>query len=61
VDDKAGERIEEAVATGAEAIVTTCPWCVSAFMETIEETRALIEVYELTELVVAAVERRSSK
>ena len=37
------ERIEEAVSTGAEAIVTACPWCEKTFNEAIRESGSSIE------------------
>jgi len=46
------ERIREAQATGADAIVTTCPWCVSVFKEAVDELGADLAVYELTELAL---------
>ncbi len=47
----AAERIEEALSTGAEGLVTACPWCVRAFRDAVEEMRAPIQIYDLTELV----------
>ena len=47
----AQERIREALATGADALVTTCPWCVTVFTEAVEEMGADLAIYELTELV----------
>ena len=35
-----GERIEEAAATGAEAIVTACPWCEQNFDDAVEQAAA---------------------
>ena len=48
----AQERIEEALATGAEALVTSCPWCVRSFKDARAETSADIGVYDLTEMVL---------
>jgi Fe-S oxidoreductase len=48
----AQERIEEALATGAEALVTSCPWCVRSFKDAVAETSANIGVYDLTELIL---------
>jgi Fe-S oxidoreductase len=47
----ARERLEEARATGAEALVTACPWCVRVFRDTANDLRMDFPVYELTELV----------
>jgi Fe-S oxidoreductase len=46
------ERIEEALSTGAEALVTSCPWCLRMFRDAVEESAAGIEVYDLTELAL---------
>ncbi len=48
----AQERVREALATGADALVTTCPWCVSVFKEAVDELGADLAVYELTELAL---------
>ena len=48
----AQERIEEALATGAEALVTSCPWCVRSFKDAVAESKADIGVYDLTELIL---------
>jgi Fe-S oxidoreductase len=50
----ANERIEEALATGAEALVTSCPWCLRMFKDAVADTAACLEVYDLTELAVKA-------
>jgi Fe-S oxidoreductase len=51
----AQERIEEAVATGAEALVTTCPWCEKTFNEAIKESGSSMKVYDIVELVEKAI------
>ncbi len=51
----AQERIEEAVATGAEAIVTACPWCEKTFNEAIKESGSGLKVYDIVELVEKAI------
>jgi Fe-S oxidoreductase len=50
----ARERIEEALATGAQALVSTCPWCLRVFRDAVEESAARLEVYDLAELIVRA-------
>ena len=47
----ASERIEEAKSTGAEAIVTACPWCERSFINAIEAKGEKIKVYDIIELV----------
>ncbi len=47
----AQKRIEEAVATGAEALVTACPWCEKTFNEAIKASGSSLKVYDIVELV----------
>jgi Fe-S oxidoreductase len=47
----AAERIEEAKATGAEAIVTACPWCERVFRDVIEENGEEIKVLDVIDLL----------
>jgi len=49
------ERIEEAGSTGAEAIVTACPWCEKTFNEAIQNNRSGMKVYDIVELVEQAI------
>jgi Fe-S oxidoreductase len=51
----AAERIDEATSTGAEAIVTACPWCEKTFNEAIAETGSSLKVYDIVELVENAL------
>lgn len=46
------ERIEEALATGAEALVTACPWCLRVFKDAVAETSADIAIYDLADLAL---------
>ena len=48
----ASERLREAKATGAEAIVSCCPWCQSNFLNAIDLKKNDMHYYDLTELVV---------
>ncbi|MDD5668403.1 MAG: (Fe-S)-binding protein, partial [Actinomycetota bacterium] len=50
----ARERLDEAAATGADALVTACPWCVRIFRDAVEEHGLSIRILELTELVAQA-------
>jgi Fe-S oxidoreductase len=50
----ATERLEEARATGAEALVTACPWCVRVFRDSAAETGMDLPVYDLVDLAVQA-------
>jgi Fe-S oxidoreductase len=49
------ERIEEARATGAEAIVTACPWCERNFIDAIEKSDMKMKVYDIMEVVQQAI------
>ena len=51
----AGERVTEANATGAEALVTACPWCESNFEHAVDENGKQIEVLDILELVRQAL------
>jgi Fe-S oxidoreductase len=51
----AKKRIEEAGSTGAEALVTACPWCETTFNKAIKETGGNLKVYDIVELVAKAI------
>lgn len=51
----AAERIKEAEATGAEALITSCPWCTRNFKDTIKSNGDRIKIYDIIELVEQAV------
>jgi Fe-S oxidoreductase len=51
----ATERIFEAIASGAEAVVTACPWCEKTLNEAIEETGTRMKVYDIVELVAESI------
>ena len=51
----ASERIKEAEATGAEAIVSACPWCEQNFIKAIKESGSKLKVYDVVELVEKSV------
>ncbi len=50
----AAERLEEALASGAEALATACPWCVRAFRDTASQAGIDLPVYDLIDLAVTA-------
>lgn len=50
----ATERLEEAVATGAEALATACPWCVRVFRDASAEAGIDLPVYDLIDLSLKA-------
>ncbi len=51
----AAERLGEAWSTGAEAVVSCCPFCRSNFEKAIEAGKSKIDYYDITELVVKAL------
>ncbi len=51
----AQERIEEAKTTGAEAMVTACPWCNRNFKDAINESGDGIKIYDIIELLEQAI------
>lgn len=51
----AAERIDEAETTGAEAIVTACPWCQKIFNQTIANGGSAMQVYDIVELFEQAI------
>jgi len=51
----ATERIEEAKSTGAEAIVSACPWCESNFSDSLKGSSQAMPVYDVIDLVQQAI------
>jgi Fe-S oxidoreductase len=51
----ASERIEEAKSTGAEAVVSACPWCERNFIDANKGNDAGMKVYDIAELVQRAI------
>jgi Fe-S oxidoreductase len=49
------ERIQEATSTGAEAIVTACPWCERNFIDAVNAANEKIKVFDIAELVQEAI------
>jgi Fe-S oxidoreductase len=52
----ARERIEEAKDSGAEALVTACPWCIRNFRDAVQAGGDTLPVYDVVELLAQAVE-----
>ena len=50
----AAKRVKDAVATGAERIITTCPFCVLNLQQGAKQIGANIKVMDLAELLVEA-------
>lgn len=51
----ARERIREARDTGAEAVVTACPWCIRNFRDAVREDLEPMQVYDVVDLFVEAM------
>ena len=51
----ANKRVEEAKSTGAEAMVTSCPWCKRNFRDALKESGEKLEIYDVVDLVLQAV------
>ncbi len=51
----ANERISEAEATAAEAIVTACPGCEQSFRDAVKASGSRLRVYDIVELLDKAV------
>jgi len=49
------ERVDEAKATGAEAIVSCCPWCESNLSDAIKEDGDKIKIFDIVDLVLKAI------
>ena len=49
------ERINEARATQAEAIVTACPWCQRNLSDAIEESGDKLRIYDIMEILEQAI------
>ena len=49
--ETARERLEEALSTGADALVTSCPWCENIFEEAVKETGIDLKIYDVNDLV----------
>ena len=54
----ATERIDEAKSTGADAIVSACPWCESNFIDAIDATGDKMQVFDIVDLVGQAMKPR---
>ncbi|MBU1672706.1 MAG: (Fe-S)-binding protein [Actinobacteria bacterium] len=54
-DWTAGERVAEALSTGADALVSSCPWCERNFIDAVAGAGAGMHVYDVVELVGAAM------
>jgi Fe-S oxidoreductase len=51
----ANERLKEAKSTGAEALVTSCPWCERNFKDAVKKYNQDIEIYDIAEIACKAL------
>ncbi len=51
----ASERVTEANTTGADALVTACPWCEANFKNAVDENGKKIDVIDIIDLVARAL------
>jgi Fe-S oxidoreductase len=51
----AAERLGEARSTGAEVVISCCPFCESNLEKAIEAGKSKIDYHDVTELVVKAL------
>jgi Fe-S oxidoreductase len=51
----AQDRMNEAISTGAEAIVTACPWCEKTLNEAVKQSGSSMKVYDIVELMEKAI------
>lgn len=52
----AKERLEEAASTGADAIVSACPWCERNFKDAMKDYDRDMKVFDIIELVDQSIE-----
>jgi heterodisulfide reductase subunit D len=52
----AKDRLKEVEVAGAKALVSTCPFCATNFKDTIKDTTSKLKFYDLTELVLKALQ-----
>ena len=53
----AEERLEEAKTTGAEAIVSCCPFCKTNFCDVSKDRKEGLKMYDITEVVLQAISK----
>jgi len=51
----ANERLQEAQATGASALVTACGWCERNFLDAVREYSVNLKIYDIADLVRLAI------
>ena len=51
----ADERVEEAESTGADALVSACPFCGTNFRDSLKSRNSSMQYFDLTELVLRSI------
>jgi Fe-S oxidoreductase len=51
----AKERLFEAESTGAEAIITSCPYCIQMLSRAVQETGSKMKLYDLAEVLLESL------
>ncbi len=54
----AEERLEEAESTGAEALITCCPFCKENFSDAMKTRKEKMKVYDITEIMLQAIVKK---
>ncbi len=49
------ERLEEVRTTGAEAVVSACPYCKDSFKSGLENYDHQVQVFDITEIIAEAL------
>ncbi len=53
----AEQRVEEIKEVGAEAVVSTCPWCKDSFKKTVGKDGENLKVFDISEIILASLEK----
>ena len=53
--DTASERLDEAVQTGADVLITACPLCIENFSDAKQEYSIPLELIDIAELVARSI------
>jgi glycolate oxidase len=51
------ERLEEAKSIGAEAIVSSCPYCKQTLLSGVKDRKDSFKVYDITEVIAQAMNK----
>jgi Fe-S oxidoreductase len=54
----ADQRLEEVKDTGAETLVSACPWCKNNFSRAVDAQGEKVQILDISEVICAAIERQ---